>query len=32
MDSEYKIVWRGLLYLTADEAKAVATKQQGDNA
>jgi len=30
MDSEYKIVWRGLLYLTADEAKAVATKQQGD--
>jgi len=31
MDSEYKIVWRGSLYLTADEAKAAANNQQGDN-
>ena len=29
MNSEYKMVWRGSLYLTADEAKAVATKQLG---
>ena len=27
MDSEYKKVWRGSLYSTAEEAKEVATKQ-----
>ena len=29
MDLEDKIVWRGSLYSTAEEAKAVATKQHG---
>ena len=27
MNSEYKMVWRGSLYLTADKAKEVAIKQ-----